>query len=112
MNIEITENAAKHGRLLLEGLAQEDPTVVGVYVGITGGGCAGFQYIVTPMLEKDLGDDYLLFEKDCFKVYTDYTSLAYLDGALIDWQTGADGSRMLIRNPNSTTTCGCGTSFS
>ena len=111
MNITITEKAAEEGLHLMNELAVSEKTLAGVYVGIKGGGCAGFQYTVTPMLEDDLGDEYVLFEKNGFKVYTDYTSLAYLDGATIDWEVSPTGKTMVIKNPNATTTCGCGTSF-
>lgn len=115
MNIEITEHAAEEGKKLVEYLKEkEDETTIGVYIGIQGGGCAGFQYDVHPMLEKDTADEetYIKFEKDGFVVYTDNISIMHLDGVTIDWQTGAQGSSMLIRNPNQHTTCGCGNSFS
>lgn len=116
MKIEITEYAAEEGKKLVGYLQERDNenTVVGVYIGIIGGGCAGFQYDVHPMLEKDTADEesYLKFEKDGFVVYTDNISIMHLDGVIIDWQTTGTGSSMLIRNPNQHTTCGCGNSFS
>lgn len=112
MNITITENAAKEGKILLDELSKTDSSIAGLYIGIKGGGCAGFKYITAPMLKDDIDESYSLFARDGFKIYIDSISLTYMDGVSIDWEKTVMGSQITIRNPNATQTCGCGSSFS
>jgi iron-sulfur cluster insertion protein len=79
-------------------------------ISVSGGGCSGFQYGFE--FEELGGEDDLVIEKDGVRVLIDPISLQYLNGANIDFQDGADGSRFVIRNPNAKSTCGCGSSFS
>ena len=79
-------------------------------VYIQGGGCSGFQYGFTFDEEVQEGDTEVV--KDGVTLLVDPMSLQYLMGAEIDYSEGLQGAQFVIRNPNATTTCGCGSSFS
>ena len=79
-------------------------------VFITGGGCSGFQYGFT--FEETVNDDDFQIEKDGLTFLVDPMSYQYLVDAEIDYTESLYGSQFVIRNPNATTTCGCGSSFS
>ena len=79
-------------------------------VFIYGGGCSGFQYGFTFEEKQQEGDAAVV--KDGVSLLVDPTSLHYLKGAEIDYTEGLEGAQFVIRNPNATTTCGCGSSFS
>lgn len=79
-------------------------------VFITGGGCSGFQYGFT--FEEEINEGDTQVEKGGVTLLIDPTSYQYLVGAEIDYSDGVEGSQFVIRNPNATTTCGCGSSFS
>ncbi|MEN3111916.1 iron-sulfur cluster insertion protein ErpA [Uliginosibacterium paludis] len=79
-------------------------------VYVNGGGCSGFQYGFA-FEEEDKEDD-LLVEKSGVRLVIDSVSMQYLMGAEIDYEDSLEGSRFVIRNPNATSTCGCGSSFS
>ena len=78
-------------------------------VAIEGGGCSGFQYDIS--LDHAAEDD-LVLEKDGQKVLVDSVSLPFLANAVIDFSDELIGARFVIENPNATSSCGCGTSFS
>ncbi|WP_093422091.1 HesB/IscA family protein [Tranquillimonas alkanivorans] len=78
-------------------------------VAVEGGGCSGFQYEIK--LDTPDTDD-LVLEKDGQKVLVDSVSLPFLSGATIDFTEELIGARFVIDNPNATSSCGCGTSFS
>ena len=79
-------------------------------VAVEGGGCSGFQYEIS--MESDIKEnDLILSENDC-KVVIDPISLEFLSGAIIDFKEELIGSKFVIENPNATSSCGCGTSFS
>ncbi|NNK79219.1 MAG: iron-sulfur cluster assembly accessory protein [Litoreibacter sp.] len=78
-------------------------------VAVEGGGCSGFQYEIK--LDDVDGDD-LVLEKDGEKVIFDSVSLPFLENAVIDFTEELIGARFVIDNPNATSSCGCGTSFS
>lgn len=78
-------------------------------VAVEGGGCSGFQYEIT--LDKAEDSD-LVLEKDGERVLVDQVSLPFLAGATIDFTEELIGARFTIENPNATSSCGCGTSFS
>ncbi|AXQ93340.1 iron-sulfur cluster insertion protein ErpA [Cereibacter azotoformans] len=78
-------------------------------VAVEGGGCSGFQYEIKL---DDPGSDDLVIEKDGQKVLIDQVSLPFLANAEIDYADELIGSRFVINNPNATSSCGCGTSFS
>ena len=79
-------------------------------VAVEGGGCSGFQYEIS--MESDIKEnDLILSENDC-RVVIDPISLEFLSGAIIDFKEELIGSKFVIENPNATSSCGCGTSFS
>ncbi len=78
-------------------------------VYIQGGGCSGFQYGFT--FDETLQDGDTEVVTDGVKLLVDPMSLQYLTGAEIDYTEGLQGAQFVIRNPNATTTCGCGSSF-
>ncbi len=105
--IVFTENAAtKVGELIAE--EGNEDLMLRVYV--QGGGCSGFQYGFT--FDESINEDDTQVEKNGVKVLIDSTSIEYLVGAVIDYREDASGAQFVIRNPNATTTCGCGSSFS
>ena len=77
---------------------------------VTGGGCSGFQYGFA--FDDAKNEDDLVETHGPIQVAVDAMSLQYLTGAEIDYEDGLQGSRFVIRNPNATSTCGCGSSFS
>ncbi|WP_295458547.1 iron-sulfur cluster insertion protein ErpA [uncultured Thiodictyon sp.] len=77
---------------------------------ITGGGCSGFQYGLT--FDQGQKEDDTLVEQNGIALLIDTVSYQYPAGANIDFVDALDGSRFVIENPNATTTCGCGSSFS
>ncbi|MGB4498412.1 MAG: iron-sulfur cluster insertion protein ErpA [Methylococcaceae bacterium] len=79
-------------------------------VYVSGGGCSGFQYGFT--FDEEVNDDDTQVEKNGVTVLIDSTSIGYLAGAEIDYKDDLNGAQFVIRNPNATTTCGCGSSFS
>jgi iron-sulfur cluster insertion protein len=78
-------------------------------VAVEGGGCSGFQYDIR--LDEPAADD-LVIERDGQKVLIDSVSLPYLANAVIDFSDELIGARFVVDNPNATSSCGCGTSFS
>lgn len=79
-------------------------------VFVTGGGCSGFQYGFT--FDEIRNEDDTVMEKDGVILLIDPMSYQYLVGAEIDYTEGLEGSQFVIRNPNASSTCGCGSSFS
>jgi iron-sulfur cluster insertion protein len=102
-----TENAANKVRELIE---EEGSPDLKLRVFVSGGGCSGFQYGFT--FDETTNDDDTLVEREGVTLLIDPMSLQYLTGAEIDYTDGLQGSQFVIRNPNATTTCGCGSSFS
>ncbi|MCH9757917.1 MAG: iron-sulfur cluster insertion protein ErpA [Proteobacteria bacterium] len=102
-----TENAARRVKELLE---EEDNSQLMLRVFISGGGCSGFQYGFT--FDDERADDDTALEKNGVIVLVDPMSYQYLIGAEIDYRESLEGSQFVIRNPNVTSTCGCGSSFS
>ncbi|MFV0386256.1 HesB/IscA family protein [Paracoccus sp. (in: a-proteobacteria)] len=78
-------------------------------VAVAGGGCSGFQYDIR--LDRAEADD-LILESGGQRVVVDPVSLPFLTGAVIDFADELIGARFVIDNPNATSSCGCGTSFS
>jgi len=81
----------------------------GLRIGVKGGGCSGFSYILgfDTKTEKDQE-----FEVDGLKVYMEKAHSLYLVGMEVDWVDGLENRGFMFNNPNATDTCGCGTSFS
>jgi len=105
--LKVTENAVAKVKSLVEEEQNQD---LCLRVFVTGGGCSGFQYGFS--FDDELADDDTVVEKDGVKVLLDALSYQYLVGSQVDYEEGLQGSRFTITNPNATTTCGCGASFS
>ena len=90
-------------------IAEENDPNLRLRIFVTGGGCSGFQYGFA--FDDAPKEDDLEVTRGTLRVVVDAMSLQYLTGAEIDYEEGLEGSRFVIRNPNATTTCGCGSSF-
>ncbi|MEG9489107.1 iron-sulfur cluster insertion protein ErpA [Mannheimia indoligenes] len=102
-----TDAAARKVKTLIEG---EDNPNLRLRVYITGGGCSGFQYGFT--FDDQVNDGDLTIENQNVGLVVDPMSLQYLIGGTVDYTEGLDGSRFVVTNPNASSTCGCGSSFS
>lgn len=102
-----TDSAAKKVRSLMD---EEQNDNLKLRVFITGGGCAGFSYGFT--FDEDVAEDDTSVENSGVTLVVDPMSFQYLVGAEVDYKEGLQGSQFVINNPNATTTCGCGSSFS
>jgi len=105
--INISESAKTK---ILDLLAEENNPELKLRTFVQGGGCSGFQYGFT-FDEQQNEDDFEVPLGD-YKVLVDAMSMTYLQGAEIDYKEDINGSQFSIKNPNATTTCGCGSSFS
>jgi iron-sulfur cluster insertion protein len=105
--ISVSASAAAKVRELLHEQDKEGQ-ILRVY--IQGGGCSGFQYGFN--FEPSAASDDALLERDGVTVAIDPMSYQYLIGAEVDYKEDLQGARFVINNPNVTTTCGCGASFS
>ena len=104
--ITISESAkTKIKDLLLE----ENNPKLALRTFVQGGGCSGFSYGFT--FDDVTNEDDFEIPLDEFKVLVDSMSMTYLTGAEIDYKEDVMGSQFNIKNPNATTTCGCGSSF-
>jgi iron-sulfur cluster assembly accessory protein len=105
--INVSETAAAK---ITELLAEENKSGSGLRVFVQGGGCSGFQYGL--MIEENgqsAGDQ--VYESNGIKLYVDPISIRYLTGAEVDFVDTITGGGFTIKNPNATSTCGCGQSF-
>ncbi|MGL4232579.1 MAG: iron-sulfur cluster insertion protein ErpA [Casimicrobium sp.] len=105
--INFTDSAATKVRDLI--IDEQNPNLK-LRVFVTGGGCSGFQYGFT--FDEDVNEDDTVMEKNEVKLLIDAMSYQYLVGAEIDYTDGLEGAQFVIKNPNATSTCGCGNSFS
>jgi iron-sulfur cluster insertion protein len=90
-------------------IAEMTGTQKALRVAVEGGGCSGFQYEIK--LDEPAADD-LVLESAGQKVLVDQISLPFLSNAVIDFTDELIGARFVVENPNATSSCGCGTSFS
>ncbi len=102
-----TDSAASKVKELID---EEGNPSLKLRVFVTGGGCSGFQYGFT--FDEEVNEDDTTMEKNGVMLLIDPMSYQYLAGAEIDYSEGLEGSQFVIRNPNATSTCGCGSSFS
>ena len=102
-----SDNAASKVKQLIE---EEGNPELKLRVFVTGGGCSGFQYGFT--FDEVQNEDDAVMEKNGVRLLIDPMSYQYLNGAEIDYTEGLEGAQFVIKNPNATTTCGCGSSFS
>ena len=91
-------------------LAEENKQQSGLRVFVQGGGCSGFQYGFT--FDEIQNDDDTVMTKRGVSLLIDAMSYQYLVGAEIDYKEDLQGAQFVIKNPNATSTCGCGSSFS
>jgi iron-sulfur cluster insertion protein len=91
-------------------LAEENNPNAKLRTFVQGGGCSGFNYGFT--LDEEQNEDDFVIEEGGIKILVDSMSMQYLQGAVIDYKDELMGSNFVITNPNATTTCGCGSSFS
>ena len=107
--IQLTPTAATKVKGILE-VEKENIVNGGLRVYVQGGGCSGLQYGFE--FDEQLQDGDTCVENQGVRLLVDPMSFQYLNGAEIDYREGLDGAQFVIRNPNATTTCGCGSSFS
>ena len=108
MAITLTKKAEDKVKEIL--LDQPEP-FAGLRIQVVGGGCSGFQYRMG--FDKNFNDQNdEVFEFEGLKVFIDKSSLLYMDGAEVDYVEGLHGAGFKFNNPNSTGSCGCGSSFS
>lgn len=105
--IVFTDNAASKVKQLID---EEGNASLMLRVFVSGGGCSGFQYGFT--FDEAVTEGDTRVEKNGVTLLIDPMSFQYLVGAEIDYTEGLEGAQFVIRNPNATTTCGCGSSFS
>ena len=102
-----TDSAAEKVKQLID---EEGNAELKLRVFVSGGGCSGFQYGFT--FDEVQNDDDTVMEKNGVMLLIDPMSYQYLSGAEIDYSEGLEGAQFVIKNPNATSTCGCGSSFS
>ena len=102
-----TDSAA---RKVMQLITEEANPELKLRVYISGGGCSGFQYGFT-FDENQAADDFAI-DRDGVTLLVDPLSMQYLAGAEVDYTENLQGAQFVIRNPNASTTCGCGSSFS
>jgi len=106
-SLVFSESAAKKVLKLIE---EEDNPNLKLRVFVSGGGCSGFQYGFT--FDENINEGDTKVEAMGVTLVVDPMSFQYLMGAEIDYKEDLEGSRFVVVNPNATTTCGCGSSFS
>lgn len=102
-----TDSAAEKVRQLID---EEGNPSLKLRVFVQGGGCSGFQYGFT--FDEDVNEDDTAMEKNGVTLLIDSMSFQYLVGAEIDYKEDISGAQFVIKNPNASTSCGCGSSFS
>ena len=105
--IQVTNSAIAKVKSLVE---EEGNPDLKLRVFVTGGGCSGFQYGFA--FDEAHAEDDALVEKEGVCVVVDALSYPYLVGATVDYAENLQGSRFVVENPNASSTCGCGSSFS
>lgn len=105
-SVSLTPAAAERIRAVVEG----EPESAGLRVAVEGGGCSGFRYDIN-VAPAPKPDD-LIVERDGARLFVDPVSLPFLLGAEVDWVDALIGAAFKVNNPNATSGCGCGVSFS
>ena len=106
--IQISDGAVN--KILSLAGSEDDTNNLNLRVYVTGGGCSGFQYGFS--FDKVIDEEDTCITKDGANLVVDSLSLQYLEGSTVDYTEDLMGSKFVITNPNATTTCGCGESFS
>lgn len=107
--ITITESAAKKVAKIMAENGQESDSTLFLRVYVEGGGCSGMQYGFN--LEEQISEGDIVFDQYGVRLVVDPLSLLYLTGSEIDFKSSALETSFIIRNPNATGSCGCGSSF-
>jgi len=102
-----TDAAAAKVKTLIE---EEGKPTLKLRVGVTGGGCSGFQYGFS--FDEEQADDDTVISNQGVDMIVDPMSYQYLVGSTVDYSESLKGSQFVVNNPNAETTCGCGSSFS
>ncbi len=116
MSIILTEKAAKEVKTIISqqhetaGKNGEEPKPLHLRLGVKGGGCSGFSYTLD--LTETVGSDDEQWDLHGIQVICDPKSLLYLDGTTVDFRDEVMGRGFVFNNPNATSSCGCGSSFS
>ena len=105
--LEFTESAARKMQSIIE---EENNPDLKLRVSVYGGSCSGFQY--TFSLDEEITDSDRTVETDGVTLVIDNMSYQYLAGSEVDFSEGLEGAMFVVNNPNATSTCGCGASFS
>ena len=109
MGIEVTETAVREIKTIVEQQELEGDKVY-LRLGVKGGGCSGFSYVLDLTEQQNEGDE--MFEQHGIKVVCDPKSYLYLNGTTVDFKDEVMGRGFVFSNPNATSSCGCGSSFS
>jgi iron-sulfur cluster assembly protein len=113
MAITLSETAAKEIRSIIDEQSKAGELkaeAVKLRVGVKGGGCSGFTYLLD-LVEDDAGDSDEQLESHGLKILIDQKSALYLEGTEIDFKDEVMGRGFVFKNPNASSTCGCGSSF-
>jgi iron-sulfur cluster insertion protein len=105
--LTITDNAVNK---IKDILAEENNPMVKLRIFVQGGGCSGFSYGFT--LDEDSNEDDFVIDKDGIEILVDAMSAQYIQGANVEYKEDLMSSQFVIQNPNASSTCGCGSSFS
>ena len=114
MSIMLTETAAKEIRKIIDEQGKDGafaPEKAKLRVGVKGGGCSGFSYMLD-LTEEPAGEADEQLESNGVKILCDMKSYLYLNGTEIDFRDEVMGKGFVFKNPNATSSCGCGSSFS
>jgi len=109
MPIQLTSTAAREVKNIIAN-QELDEHKVRVRVGVKGGGCSGFSYLLDLTEQQHDSDE--IFDQNEIKIVCDPKSYLYLNGITIDFKDEIMGRGFVFNNPNATSTCGCGSSFS
>ncbi len=107
MNLSITNSAASRIKYLLE---SKEESFLGIRVGVAQGGCSGLTYEIELAKETRQGDE--IIEDKGVKIIVDPAATLFLIGSTVDWVENKFESGFVFKNPNETSRCGCGESFS
>ncbi|MEZ5994571.1 MAG: iron-sulfur cluster insertion protein ErpA [Hyphomonadaceae bacterium] len=105
-DVALTAAAAER----IKSVVANEPPGAGLRVAVEGGGCSGFQYQIDVAKAAEASD--LVIERDGARLFVDPVSLPFLLGAEVDWVDELIGASFKVKNPNATSSCGCGVSFS
>ncbi|MBD3226093.1 MAG: iron-sulfur cluster insertion protein ErpA [Caldithrix sp.] len=104
--IDISDRAISQIKTIMRNENRENN---GLRIGIKGGGCSGFTYVMD--FEENPGDNDQIYNINDVNVVIDSKSVVYLQGTELDFTDGLNGSGFIFKNPNATRSCGCGSSF-